>query len=141
MEVQRLFDIPYYQLAKFPQEDAFVDKINGQWVKTSTQTYIEKANSISRGLLKQGIQPGDKIALISNNRSEWNICDIGIQQVGAISVPVYPTISADVYQYIFNDAGVKICIVEREELFVKVNQIKNKVESLQYIFSIDHSEG
>lgn len=135
MEVKRLFDIPYHQLEQFPQEDAFVDKINGEWIKTSTQTYIDKANAISRGLLNKGIKPGDKIALISNNRSEWNICDIGIQQIGAIGVPVYPTISADVYEYIFNDAGVKLCIVSDEELYGKVQSIIDNVSTLTEVFT------
>ncbi|NOQ74547.1 MAG: AMP-binding protein [Crocinitomix sp.] len=137
MEVKRLFDIPYYQLEQFPQEDAFVDKVNGKWVKTSTKTYIEKANAISRGLINQGIKPGDKIALISNNRSEWNICDIGIQQIGAIGVPVYPTISADVYEYIFNDAGVKLCIVSDDELYGKVLSIKDNVSTLTEVFTFN----
>lgn len=137
MEVKRLFDIPYYQLEQFPQEDAFADKINGEWIKTSTQTYIDKANAISRGLINKGIQPGDKVALISNNRSEWNICDIGIQQVGAIGVPVYPTISADVYEYIFNDAGVKLCIVSDEELLGKVNSIIENVPTLTEVYTFN----
>ncbi|MGB1104744.1 MAG: AMP-dependent synthetase/ligase [Crocinitomicaceae bacterium] len=134
MDVKRLFDLPYYQMEKFPQTDALCDKVDGEWRKTSTQEYIEKANAISRGLLKLGIQAGDKIAMISNNRSEWNICDIGIQQVGAISVPVYPTISADDYEYIFNDADVKLCIVSDEELYHKVNSIIDKVSTLNDIY-------
>lgn len=134
MDVKRLFDLPYYQMEKFPQTDALCDKVDGEWRKTSTQEYIEKANAISRGLLKLGIQAGDKIAMISNNRSEWNICDIGVQQVGAISVPVYPTISADDYEYIFNDADVKLCIVSDEELYHKVNSIIDKVSTLNDIY-------
>ncbi|UKN01523.1 long-chain fatty acid--CoA ligase [Paracrocinitomix mangrovi] len=135
MEVKRLFDLPYYQNEKFPQKDALVDKVDGQWIKVSTQEYIDKANSVSRALVKLGIQPGDKIALISNNRSEWNICDIGIQQVGAISVPVYPTIDSESYAYIFNDAEVKLCIVSDQELADKVNAIINQVSTLQKIYS------
>lgn len=141
MEVKRLFDLPYYQLENFPQADAFADKINGEWIKTSTQSYIDQANAISRGLLKSGIQPGDKIALISNNRSEWNICDIGIQQVGAIGVPVYPTISADVYEYIFNDASVKMCIVSDDELYNKVMSIKDKVSTLGNVYTYNEVAG
>lgn len=135
MEPTRLFDIPYYQLEKFPQQVAFSDKVNGKWVTISTEEYIKQANEISRGLIKLGIQPGDKIAMISNNRSEWNICDIGIQQIGAISVPVYPTISPQDYEFIFNDAGVKLCIVSDLELHDKVKEIIDKVESLKEIYS------
>lgn len=141
MEVTRLFDLPYYQLERFPQEDAFADKVNGNWVKTSTQSYIDQANAISRGLIKLGIQPGDKIGLISNNRSEWNICDIGIQQVGAIGVPVYPTISPEIYEYIFNDAGIKLCIVSDKELYDKVMSINEKVPSFSTIYTFEEVEG
>ncbi|MEO9533026.1 MAG: long-chain fatty acid--CoA ligase [Crocinitomicaceae bacterium] len=141
MEVKRLFDIPYYQNEKFPQQDAFADKVVGDWVKVSTQEYIEYANSVSRALIKLGVQPGDKIAMISNNRSEWNICDIGIQQVGAISVPVYPTIDSASYSFIFNDATVKYCIVSDQELADKVNAIKGEVATLKEIYSFVDCKG
>ncbi|MEZ4922952.1 MAG: long-chain fatty acid--CoA ligase [Crocinitomicaceae bacterium] len=141
MEVKRLFDIPYYQNEKFPQKDALVDKRNGNWIPVSTQEYIDKANSISRGLIKRGIQAGDKIAMISNNRSEWNICDIAIQQVGAIGVPVYPTIDSDTYAYIFNDAEVKLCILSDQELADKVIAIKDRVPTLSEIFSFVDLKG
>ena len=133
--ITRLFEIPYYQLEKYPQDVTFSDKINGQWQTISTQDYIDKANAVSRGLIKAGIQPGDKIAIISNNRSEWHIADIGIQQVGAIGVPVYPTISKEDYAFIFNDAVIKICIVSDAELFDKVFAIKNEVKSLESIYA------
>jgi len=139
--ITRLFEIPYYQLEKYPQAVAFSDKVNGEWKTIDTQTYIDQSNAMSRGLIKAGIQPGDKIAIISNNRSEWHICDIGIQQVGAISVPVYPTISKEDYAFIFNDASIKFCIVANEELFDKVNAIKNEVETLEAIYAFDDIGG
>ena len=137
----RLFELPYYQLEKYPQEIAFSDKRNGKWVATSTKEYIDKANSLSRGLLNLGIKQGDKIALISNNRTEWNICDIGIQQIGAIGVPVYPTISPDDYAYIFKDAEIKLCIVADKDLFDKVSQIKSQVPSLTEIYTFEEVGG
>jgi len=135
MEVKRLFDVAYYQFKNFPQEDAFCDKRDGKWLKTSTKKYIDQANSLSRGLIKKGIKAGDKVAVISNNRSEWNITDIAVQQVGAILVPVYPTIHEDIYAYIFNDAEVKLCIVSDQELADKVNRIIDKVKSLDEVYS------
>ena len=110
MEIKRLFDFPYYQLEKNARADALVTKVNGSWVKTSTEDYINKANALSRGLLKLGIKPKDKLAIVTaNNRTEWNIADIGIQQVGAISVPMYPTLSDDDFVYILNDSESKFC--------------------------------
>lgn len=139
--VTRLFDVPYHQQKLFPKDDALVAKINGKWEPTSIHSYIEQANQVSRGLLSMGIQPGDKIAMISNNRPEWNICDIGILQIGAINVPVYPTISEDDYAYIFEDAGVKLCIVSDLELYNKVMAIKSKVTTLKEVFTFEQIEG
>lgn len=136
-EVKRLFDIIRYQQKKYPQKDAFVAKINGEWIPTSTEEALEKANLVSRALLNLGIKPGDKIAMISNNRPEWNIMDIGILQIGAIDVPVYPTISEEDYKYIFNDAEVKLCFVSDQELADKVNAIKDQVPSLSEIYSFE----
>lgn len=139
--ITRLFEIPYYQLEKYPQEIAFADKVNGKWKTINIQDYIDKANAVSRGLIKAGIQPGEKIAIISNNRSEWHIADIAIQQVGAIGVPVYPTISKEDYAYIFNNAEIKFCIVSDESLFNKVDAIKDKVTSLTAIYAFDEIGG
>ncbi len=142
MEITRLFDTIYYQQEKYPQATCLTSVRNGKWETYSTQDIINKGYEMSLGFLKLGVQPGDKIAIISKeNRPEWNICDLAASQIGAITVPIYPTISPKEYEYIFNDASVKICIVEREELFKKVEQIKDKVDSLQYVFSIDESKG
>ncbi|MDX1350963.1 MAG: long-chain fatty acid--CoA ligase [Putridiphycobacter sp.] len=140
-KVTRLFEIPYYQLEKYPQAVAFSDKVNGTWQTLSTQDYIDKANAVSRGLIKLGIAPGDKIAIISNNRSEWHIADIAIQQTGAIGVPVYPTISKEDYAFIFNDASIKLCIVSDAELFGKVHAIKHEVSTLQAIYAFTEVGG
>ena len=139
--VTRIFDIPYYQLENYPQEICFAGKENEKWRTYSTQEYVDKANAISRGLLKMGIQPGDKIALISNNRPEWNIMDIGILQIGAIDVPVYPTISENDYKFIFNDAEVKLCVVSDEELLGKVNAVINDIPTLQKVYTFNDIAG
>ena len=136
--ITRLFDFPYYQLEQFPLSDALVTKYNGTWVKTTTQEYIAKANAISRGLLRLGIQPNDKIALISmTNRTEWNIMDIGVLQLGAQNVPVYPTISEEDYAYVLNHSEAKYCFVSCSEVLAKVLKIKDQVPSLKEVYSFD----
>lgn len=137
-DVKRLFDFPYYQLEKFPQEAALVTKVNGEWIKTSTQEYIDKANAISRGLIKLGVEPNDKIAIISmTNRTEWNICDIGILQTGAQDVPIYPTISEEDYAYVLNHSESKFCFVSCNEVLAKIENIKALVPTLQGVYSYD----
>lgn len=139
---KRLFDFPYYQLEKYPQDKALVTKYNGEWKATSTQEYIDKANAISRALIRMGIQPNDKIAIISmTNRTEWNICDIGIMQTGAQDVPIYPTISEDEYEYVLNHSESVYCFASCKEVYDKVQKIRNNVPSLKEVYTFDKIEG
>ena len=141
-QVSRLFEFAYYQLKHYNLPKAFNTKYNGNWVATSSSEFVEKGNTISRGLLKLGIKPGDKIAVISStNRTEWNILDLGISQIGAISIPIYPTISEEDYQYIFNHAEVTYCFLSDFELFEKAIAIKSQVPTLNEIYSFDEIEG
>src|SRR6056300_938936 len=140
-DITRLFDFPHYQLNNYPLEACLVTKYNGEWVKTSTQEYIDKANAISRSLLKLGINKNDKIAVISStNRTEWNIVDIGVLQIGAQNIPIYPTISADDYEYILNHSEATYCFVSDEDVLEKVNKVKSKTK-LKAIYSFNHING
>lgn len=142
-KISRLFDFPYYQLEKFNSiPDALVTKYNGNWIKTSTEDYIEKANTISRALLRMGVQPNDKIAVISsNNRTEWNIIDIGILQIGAQNIPIYPTISAEEYEYILNHSQAIYCFVSDTEVMRKINLIREKTPLLKEIYTFNEIIG
>lgn len=140
--VTRLFDFPYHQLKEYNLNAALVTKYGNEWVKTSTQQYVDKANAFSRGLLQLGIKKGDRIAVISSaNRTEWNITDIGILQTGAQNVPVYPTISEEDFDYILNHAEVQYCLVSDEELFKKLSSVRGNIPSLKEIYSFDEVEG
>jgi long-chain acyl-CoA synthetase len=137
-EITRIFDFAYYQLDKYNLPRALVSKTSGQWVSTSSKEFIAKANIVSRGLLALGVKPGDKIALIStSNRTEWNIMDLALLQIGAVNVPIYPTISEGDYKYIFNHAEVKYCFLSDEGLFEKANAVQKDVKSLKRIYSFE----
>ena len=136
--VTRLFDFPYYQLEKYNLDKALVSKENGKWIATSTQEYIDKANALSRGLLRLGVKANDKIAIISmTNRTEWNICDIGILQTGAQNVPIYPTISEHDYEYVLNHSEATYCFVSSQEVLDKILAISGKLKKLKDIFCFD----
>jgi long-chain acyl-CoA synthetase len=140
--ITRLFDFPYYQLEHYNISDALVTKYNGVWINTSTEEYIAKANAVSRGLLRMGVNKDDKIAVIStNNRSEWNIMDIGVLQIGAQNVPIYPTISEVDYEYILNHSEAIYCFVSDVEVLRKINLIKHNLPNLKEVFSFDQIEG
>ena len=140
-EVKRLFDFPYYQLENKPNNAALVTKYDGEWIKTSTQEYINKANCISRALLRLGVKKDDKIAVISStNRTEWNIMDIGVLQIGAQNIPVYPTICAEDYEYVLNHSESIYCFVSDEEVLEKVNKVKKNTK-IKEVYSFNHIKG
>ena len=142
MKIERLFDIARNYAENFPKADMFATKRNGKWEKTSTAEFISLGNKFSRGLLKLGISPGDKISLITSATcTEWAAVDFGALQIGVITVPVYPTISPADYEFIFNDAEIKYCFVSDKKLLQKVEEIKAKVPSLQGIFTFEEVEG
>ena len=138
IEAKRLFDVPYHQLASYPQENMFVTKTDGEWKPVSTQDFLSEAMEISKGLIAMGVQPGDMIGLVSPTRYEWNVMDIGIQQVGAIVVPFYPNISESDYEYIFNDAGIKLCVVADADLHEKITNIRGEIPTLENLFTMEN---
>tara|TARA_Y100000994_G_scaffold239586_1_gene233346 strand:+ start:345 stop:2102 length:1758 start_codon:yes stop_codon:yes gene_type:complete len=141
MEPTRLFDLLEYAKINHPFSNALNTKHNGKWEALSTHDYSKKANYISSSLINMGVNPGDKIAMISStNRSEWSIVDMGLTQIGAINVPLYPTITSRDYLYILNHSECKYCFVSDKEVFSKVSAIKDKVNSLENIYSFDQIE-
>ncbi len=122
MLARRSFDIIAAQLEKFPQPDSLAAKINGRYEPLSTQQVQEQTNLVSLGLLKLGLKKDDKVAIISMNRPEWLLADFGIAQIGAVSVPMYPSITVEDYKYIFTDAGVRAVFVSDQSLFDKVRE-------------------
>jgi long-chain acyl-CoA synthetase len=115
----------------------FVTKTKGIWVPLSTSDFLDAAMNVSRGLISLGVAAGDRVAVASSNRFEWNILDIAVQQVGAILVPLYPNISESDYRFILNDAGVEICVVSNQELVDKISSVRNDVPSLKHLFAFD----
>src|ERR1035437_5971935 len=136
MDVTRLFDLLDNYLEKYPdQETALACKREGVWVKYSIQQYVELTNLISYGMLEIGIKPGDKVGLVSSNRPEWNMIDFATMQIGAVSIPIYPTISQDDYRHILNHAEMKMIFIEGKELRNKLKPILPEVKTLKEIYT------
>ena len=144
----RLFDCLDYQLEKFPKQDMLVAKENGQWRPYSTGEVKQASLKLAAGLLALGVSGNDmttenrdKIAIISNNRPEWLIADMAVQQTGAILVPIYPTTNPLEIEFIFNDAAVKYVFVSSEELLHKLQDIRAKIPTVKEIYTFNHIAG
>lgn len=145
MTPTRLFDILDFQLTKNPLPDMFAGKESGRWQTYSTAEVNDLVNQLAAGLLQLGIsaedmtsEQRDKVAIISKNRPEWLMIDLAVQKIGAVLVPVYPTISVNELQFILNDSQAKVIFVNDEDLFLKVKSIKDQVPSLKHIYSLEH---
>ena len=139
--VSRLFDIPYHQLKNYPQPGMFFSKKEGNWVGISTKEFLERSMQLSIGLMEAGVEPGDRIAVASTNRLEWNILDIAVQQIGAVLVPLYPTISSRDYCFILNDCEAKYMFVGNQEIADKIVAVTGELKALKGTFSFDDVSG
>jgi long-chain acyl-CoA synthetase len=144
-EPQRLFDCLQYHLERKPLEDMLAGKEAGQWKKYSTAEVKETVDKLSAGLLSLGIGCGDmtaegrdKVAILCKNRPEWIMLDLAVQQIGAILVPIYPTINVNELEFVLTDAQVKLAFVNDEDLFLKVLSLKEKVHTLKDIYTFEH---
>lgn len=142
MEVKRLFDLLTNYAEKYPdQQVALAGKRDGVWKSYSIQEYIDIVNKVSCALLELGINKDDKVALILNNRPEWNFTDMAVTQIGAILVPIYPTISEADYRYILGNCEAKMVILESAAVMNKIKAVKPDTPSLKMIYTlIDRGE-
>lgn len=140
MAATRVFDFLYSQLEQYPLSNALNYKELGQWKGYSTSEVVSIVNEMSLGLLALGLKPDDKVAIISPNRPEWNIVDFACQQIGVVTVPMYPTITVEDYEYIFQHAEVKMVFAADEELITKVKKATASID-IPFIFSFDEIEG
>ncbi len=145
-EPKRLFDCLAWHLEREPLEVMLSGKESGQWKKYSTKEVAATVDKISAGLLSLGIGPNDmtvegrdKVALLCKNRPEWLMIDLAVQQIGAILVPIYPTINVNELEFVLSDAQVKIAFVNDEDLFLKVLSVKDRIPSLREIYTIEHA--
>ncbi|WP_026946208.1 AMP-dependent synthetase/ligase [Algoriphagus marincola] len=137
MDLKRLFDLIPYQISKYNKEVALSRKQDGQWITYSSRDLKSIVDSLSLGFLAKGIKSEDKVAIISDNRPEWNFIDLALQQIGAISVPMYPTISSEDYAYIFGHASVKMIFAGDQTIFEKAKEAAKGQE----IFTFDKLDG
>ena len=131
-EVTRIFDILDVYTEKWPEQKvALAKKENGTWIKYSPEQYQDYSRKLAYAFIELGIQPDDKIAIISSNRPEWNMIDMAVQQIGAILVPIYPTITKEDYLFTLNNCEAKFVIMEGAAVMNKIEEILPMPTGLQ----------
>lgn len=143
MTEKRIFDL----LDRFKAQPETIGKYklgckeNGKWKEYTSQDYIKISNNVSYGLLSLGIKKGDKIATITNNRPEWNFMDMGMAQIGAVHVPIHPTLTTEEIVFILNHSDARMVLVSDKNLFKKINDIKSELPLIESIFTFNQVEG
>ena len=135
----RLFDLLYHQVENLPNETAVSSRdASGNWISYSSREVLDAAEQAASGLIKAGLRPGEKVAIVSyKNRPEWLIMDFAIQMAGGISIPLYPTISIGEYEYILNEAEVKMAFCGALDLYDKLTAAQKTTPTLEHIYTFD----
>ena len=141
MEIKRVFDILDLYKTKYKKTDILAGKVNKQWVKYSSDDFVNYSNYVSYALLHIGITGADKVAIISNNSPEWNFCDFGCQQANIVTVPVFPTISNSDLEYIINHAEVKAIFISDKNIYAKLVQVEKNIPTVKHVISFNEIEG
>ncbi len=142
MQASRLFDYINKQFDEGTLEKFAGNKTEQGWKFYSTSEVIMLSRKLASGLIDLGVEKGDKIGIVVyKNRPEWLITDLAIQYIGAIGVPMYPTISSREYEYIMNEAEVKVCFIGTGDLYDKVSAAQAHVNSLKHIICFDKQGG
>ena len=135
----RVFDLLTHQLAHHPQPDTLAYKVAGEWRKYSAQEIAGIVRSLAAGLHAAGIGPGDRVAnSTETNRPEWNFIDLAVLSLGAVHVPIYPTLTAEDFYYILEDCGAKFIFVSTEALRAKVASVLDRLPMLETIYTYEH---
>jgi long-chain acyl-CoA synthetase len=142
MEITRIFDILSNMRENYLyKQDIFASKVDKQWKTYSVAEYFDTAQQLTYGLIALGVQKGDRVATISNNRPEWNFVDMAVSRAGAVHVPIYPTLSESDYEYILGHCEPKVLLISEKNLYVKINPIAIRMHAILHIFTFNDIEG
>ncbi|MCX5081220.1 AMP-dependent synthetase/ligase [Streptomyces sp. NPDC001939] len=132
-----LTDIVRRNAAQHPDVAVIARKVNGTWQDVTATTFLAEVRSAAKGLIASGVQPGDRVGLMSRTRYEWTLLDFAIWSAGAITVPVYETSSAEQIQWILGDSGAVACVVESAGHEATVESVRDRLPGLAHVWQID----
>ena len=140
-EPRLLFELLEHQQRRHPLDYAFASKEQGTWKRYSTAQALDEINQVALGLIAMGLQPGDRIATVSNNRPEWNFLDLAMLQVGGVHVPLYPTITDQDYRYILEHAEVRWVMVSDASLYERIEPIAREFPHIAGVYTFNRIPG
>ena len=141
VEITRLFDLLERLQVNYPKEDILAGKGNGAWRTYSTKEYADISHDFAYGFLEMGLEKGDKIITIMNNRPEWNFVDMGTALAQMVHVPIYTTLSPDDYKYIIPHSDAKVVVIGQATLYKRLAPLLESLENPPVVYTVDEVEG
>ncbi len=127
------------RLARDPA-DVFIERptgLGGTWTPMTVAEFVSEVGAVARGLVARGVEPGDRVAIMSRTRYEWTLVDFAIWFAGGVGVPVYETSSAEQVQWILSDSDVKVAVVETVAHAAVVGEVRSELPTLEDVLVID----
>ena len=127
------------RLARDP-DDVFLERtagMGGSWVPMTVQAFVAEVNAVAKGLVASGIEPGDRVGIMSRTRYEWTLVDFACWAAGAVGVPIYETSAAEQVRWIAGDAGISLVVVETAAHAAVVGQVRDELPDLTDVLVLD----
>ena len=121
-EPATLVEVFEYVARVHQRPDTLNYKHQGRWVSISADEMLERARHIAGGLYSLGVRRGDRVAILSESRAEWTLTDAGCIFLGAIDVPIYPTLTSPQVRYILKDSGARVLVIQNQEKFLQIRE-------------------
>jgi len=134
---RRAAEQPQAVVLRRPSGPSGVAGESGSWTDVTASQFSGEVIALAKGLVAAGIEPGDRVALMSHTRYEWTLIDYAIWTAGAVTVPVYETSSAEQAEWILSDSGARACFVETASYGDIIGSFRDRVPALSHVWRID----
>ena len=132
-DLHTLADLPFHVLGRHPKPLLVAQVRNGAVEGQSTRDWFDRVRDVALGLATFGVGRGDRVAIVSESRPEWLVADLAILSLGAVTVPVYSTLTAAQACYIVNDSGARLAFVSTGEQLDKLQRVRHELPALEAI--------
>jgi long-chain acyl-CoA synthetase len=137
MTVETIGQLFINTIRSYPKDDLLKSKVDGAYVSLSSQAVWDRVKSLSLGFRALGLRPGEKLVILSENRPEWTMTDFAALAMGAITVPIYPTLMPEQIKYIINDSDARIVVCSNRDLWLKIEAVKKDLPAVAHYVMID----
>jgi long-chain acyl-CoA synthetase len=136
-DVKTIADLPFHMMGRFPKPVTLGRCRGEEVIELSSKEVFERIRDLSLGFRELGVARGDRVAIIAESRPEWLLCDLAVLTAGAVTVPVYPTLSAGQAKYILHDSGARLAVVSTRLQFEKIQEVRHQLPALEAVILID----